>query len=148
MQLEITSKAFQNDGNIPSKYTCEGSNINPPLTIGNIPGNAKCIALILEDPDAPNGTFTHWIAWNIKPDASIAEESSPGMLGKNDFGETGYGGPCPPSGSHRYFFRVYALDSELNLDAGSDRKTMEQAMHPHVIAQGYIMGRYSKGANK
>ena len=112
--LVISSPAFENDGDIPSKYTCDGEEINPPLKIANIPGEAKTLALIVEDPDASKGVFDHWLVWNIEPTGNIAEDSVPGTVGINSFGNTGYGGPCPPSGSHRYYFRLFALDSNLN----------------------------------
>ena len=98
----------------------------------------------MEDPDAPRGVYDHWIAWNIAPNEAIAENSRPGVTGKNSFGNTGYGGPCPPSGSHRYFFKVYALDSELNIRAGSDKKTLEDAMKDHVLSSGELMAHYQK----
>jgi hypothetical protein len=141
--LEVTSPAFQNDGNIPSEYTCDGRDVSPPLRINNIPDDAESLVLIMEDPDAPRGTFTHWLVWNIDPSVSIAEDSVPGMAGRNDFGDTAYGGPCPPSGTHRYFFRIFALNRKLTLPAGTDKKTLEQTMHPHIIAEGTLMGRYS-----
>jgi Raf kinase inhibitor-like YbhB/YbcL family protein len=142
--LIVSSLAFENDGDIPSKYTCDGKEINPPLRIDNIPGGAKTLALIVEDLDAPKGVFDHWLIWNIGPTSEIAEDSVPGVEGTNGFDNIGYGGPCPPSGRHRYSFRVFALDTSLNLDAGSDKKTLKQTMHPHVIAEGVLMGRYGK----
>ena len=107
-ELTVTSSAFKGDGMIPSKYTCEGDNINPPLRISGIPSAAKSLAIIMDDPDAPNGTFDHWIAWNIDPVETIAENSSPGIKGKNGRSQNGYTGPCPPSGMHHYHFKVYA----------------------------------------
>jgi Raf kinase inhibitor-like YbhB/YbcL family protein len=142
--LVISSPAFENDGDIPPKYTCDGEEINPPLKIANIPGEAKTLALIVEDPDASKGVFDHWLVWNIEPAGNIAEGSVPGTVGVNSFGNTGYGGPCPPSGSHRYYFRLFALDSNLNLNAGADKRALEQTMHPHIIAKGVLMGRYKK----
>lgn len=142
--LEVRSTVFSQNGHIPAVYTCEGEDINPPLEIGNIPQNTKTLAIIMEDPDAPMGTFDHWLVWNIPPNAAITERSNPGISGTNSFGKTGYGGPCPPSGVHRYYFRVYALDNELNLLAGADKKTLLQAMEGHILCQGELMGRYSK----
>jgi len=144
--LTVRSIEFSQDGHIPKKYSCDGENINPPLEISNIPEEAQTLALIVEDPDAPRGTFYHWLVWNIPPNESIAEGYVPGISGKNSFGKTGYGGPCPPSGEHRYFFKFYALDTELDLQADADKDILEQAMHGHIIAQGELMGKYRKSA--
>ena len=142
--LRVQSVAFSHGGHIPPKYTCEGENVNPPLEISDLPENTRSLALIVEDPDAPRGIYDHWIAWNIPPHEAIAENSRPGITGKNSFGNTGYGGPCPPSGSHRYFFKVFALDSELNIRAGSDKKALEDAMKDHILASGELMAHYQK----
>jgi Raf kinase inhibitor-like YbhB/YbcL family protein len=142
--LKIDSPAFKNEEPIPSQYTCEGENINPPLTIGDIPDETKSLALIMEDPDAPNGTFDHWLVWNIPVTSRIDENSNPGITGNNDFGKPGYGGPCPPTGTHRYFFRVYALDVELDLEAGADKKMLLEAIDDHVLAMGELMAKYEK----
>jgi len=142
--LNISSSAFQPGGDIPKKYTCEGENISPPLHIGGTPEKAKSLALIVDDPDAPGGTFVHWIAWNIPIMHHIDEEELPGDQGVNDFGEMGYGGPCPPSGTHRYYFKVYALDDLLDLDEGSTKQALESAMDGHILAFGELMGRYRK----
>src|ERR1700730_16873973 len=119
-KMKITSPAFQEGGNIPQKFTCDGANVNPALRLEGITADAKSLVLIVDDPDAPGGSFTHWLIWNIDPKASeISEGSAPkGAQGKNDFGKSGYGGPCPPSGTHRYFFKLFALDQPLNLSAG------------------------------
>jgi Raf kinase inhibitor-like YbhB/YbcL family protein len=143
-QLVITSPAFKNEGLIPEKYTCDGEEINPPLKIERIPGEAKSLAIIVEDPDAPKGTYDHWIVWNMPPKGLVKENSIPGIGGHNSAGKTGYHGPCPPSGSHRYYFHVFALDIELDLKAGADKKTLQQAMEPHIIAKGSLMGRYER----
>ena len=142
--LVITSPAFPPDGDIPAIYTCDGPNYNPPLQVEGIPAGARSLALVMEDPDAPNGSVVHWLVWNIQPVATIAENIRPGVEGRNGFGNTVYAGPCPPSGSHRYYFRVYALDAKLNLAAGTDKKTLEEAMRPHMLAEGVLMGRYSR----
>ena len=142
--LQVRSVAFTHGGYIPPKYTCEGENVNPPLEISDLPENTQSLALIVEDPDAPRGTYDHWIAWNIPPGEGISENSRPGIHGKNSFGNTEYGGPCPPSGSHRYFFKVYALDSDLNIQAGSDKKILEEAMKGHILGSGELMGHYQK----
>lgn len=127
--LKVTSNAFAAGGKIPKKYTCDDANISPPLQIENIPPGAKSLALIVDDPDAPGGTWSHWLVWNIDPHASeIRENSVPrnGMQGTTDFGSAKYGGPCPPSGSHRYYFKVYALDTTLSLSSSAkrDRKSV------------------------
>lgn len=142
--LRVRSLAFTQGGQIPPKYTCEGENVNPPLKISDLPANTKSLALIVEDPDAPRGVYDHWVVWNIPPSEGIAENSQPGVSGKNSFGNTGYGGPCPPSGSHRYFFKVFALDNDLDIQAGSDKKALKEAMKNHVIASGELMGHYQK----
>lgn len=145
-KMKITSSAFQESGNIPQKFSCVGSDVNPPLHFDGVPAGAKSLALIVDDPDAPSGLFTHWIVWNIDPKTNeIAENSVPqnAIQGTNDFGKTGYGGPCPPSGTHRYYFKIFALDQSLTLKAGAKRKEVEAAMRGHTIAQGELMGRYS-----
>ena len=145
-RMKITSSAFQEGGNIPSKFSCDGANTSPPLQISDVPSEAKSLVLIVDDPDAPTGLFTHWAVWNISPQTTtIGEGSTPkGMQGTNDFGKSGYGGPCPPSGTHRYYFKVFALDRELDLPFGAKRGQLDAAMKGHVIAQGELMGRYSK----
>ena len=143
-QLQVISTVFSHKGHIPPEYTCEGKNINPPLIVKNFPENTKTLALIVEDPDAPNGTFDHWLVWNIQPNEAIAERSNAGINGTNSFGKTGYGGPCPPSGVHRYFFKVFALNAELNLKAGAGKNELLNAMNGHVLATGEIMGLYQK----
>ena len=142
--LELRSTAFSHNGHIPPLYTCEGEDINPPLEVHNISQGTQSLALIVEDPDAPNGVFDHWLVWNISPQQDITERANPGINGTNSFGKTGYGGPCPPSGSHRYFFRVYALDTELDLPAGANKKELQQAMEGHILAEGELMGLYKK----
>ena len=144
--MKITSSAFQEGGNIPSKFTCDGGNASPPLQITGVPPEAKTLVLIADDPDAPGGLFTHWLVWNIPPQTNlVAEGSAPkGVHGTNDFGKSEYGVPCPPSGTHRYYFKVFALDRELTLPAGAKRSQLDGAMKGHVIAQGELMGRYSR----
>ena len=145
-KMKVTSSAFQEGGNIPSKFTCDGANVNPPLHFDQVQAEVKSLALIADDPDAPGGTFVHWLVWNIDPKTTdIAENSVPpnAVQGKNGFGKTGYGGPCPPSGTHRYYFRVYALDV-AQVQGGSTRADLDRAMQGHIIGQGQLMGRYSK----
>jgi len=145
-RMKIASSAFQEAASIPSKFTCDGPDASPPLRISDVPSGAKSLVLIVDDPDAPGGLFTHWIVWNIPPQTgSIAEGSSPkGVQGTNDFGKSGYGGPCPPAGTHRYYFRIFALDRELDLPFGARRAQIDDAIKGHVIAQGDLMGRYSR----
>ena len=145
-RMKITSSAFQEGGNIPSKFTCDGSDTSPPLQITGVPSEAKSLVLIADDPDAPGGLFTHWLVWNIPPQTnSISEGSAPkGVHGTNDFGKPDYKGPCPPPGTHRYSFKVFALDHELDLRAGAKRSQVDAAMKGHVIAQGVLVGRYAR----
>ena len=145
-RMKITSSAFQDGGNIPSKFTCDGSDTSPPMQITGVPAEAKTLVLIADDPDAPGGLFNHWLIWNIPPQSSsIAEGIAPkGVQGINDFGKSGYGAPCPPSGMHRYYFRVFALDRELDLHSGAKRSQLDAAMKGHVIAQGELIGRYAR----
>ena len=142
--LKITSTAFTHESNIPAKYTCDGEEISPPLAIEFIPDETQTLALIVEDPDAPKGVYDHWVVWNIDTASTIGENTNPGISGKNSAGKTGYHGPCPPSGSHRYYFNLFALDAWLDLPAGAGKKELEEAMQSHVIAKGSIMGRYAR----
>jgi Raf kinase inhibitor-like YbhB/YbcL family protein len=144
--MKITSSAFHEGANIPSKFTCDGSDTSPPLQIAGVPSGAKSLVLIVDDPDAPSGLFTHWLVWNIPPQTgSIAEASAPqGVQGANDFGKSGYRGPCPPPGTHRYSFKIFALDRELELRSGAKRSQVDAAMKGHVIAQGELVGRYAR----
>jgi Raf kinase inhibitor-like YbhB/YbcL family protein len=146
-KMKISSSAFQSGGTILSKFTCDGAGVNPALHLEGAPDRAKSLVLVVDDPDAPGGLFTHWLIWNIDPKTTeIAESSAPkGVQGKNDFGKSGYGGPCPPSGTHRYYFKIFALDSDLALAAGSKRSQLDAAMRGHVIAHGEMMGRYARG---
>src|SRR5208283_1748562 len=143
--LSVKSPAFETNKPIPRKYTCDGQDINPPLTIEAIPKEAKTLVLIVDDPDAPSGTFDHWIVWNIPASTSkIAENSVPGIEGMNSARQMGYMGPCPPSGTHRYFFKVYALDTGLSLGVGSKKKDAEKAIQGHILAKGELIGLYSR----
>ena len=146
--LHITSPAFQNNGSIPRQYTCDGKDINPPLEIENCPTGAKSIAFICDDPDASVGTWVHWVLWNIDPNTKeISENAVPqgAVEGMNDFKRHAYGGPCPPSGTHRYFFKVYALDTMLDISPNSTKSALEKAMKGHIIAEGQIIGLYKRG---
>ena len=140
--LAVSSPAFKHEGHIPIKYTCEGENINPPIIVSGIPKEAISLVLIMDDPDAPSGIFDHWIVWNIPPAERIDENSRPGKTAKNSMGESRYAGPCPPGGTHRYFFKVYALDKLLDLGDDTDKKMVEQEIADHIIAYGELMGIY------
>ena len=144
--MKLTSPAFENNGKIPSEYTCDGSDTSPELNIADVPKSAKSLVLINDDPDAPVGTWDHWIVFNIPPNtARISRGEEPaGIGGKNSWGRTGYGGPCPPSGVHRYFFKLYALDTMLNLKEGATKKDIEKAMQGHIIAKTELMGTYKR----
>jgi len=143
-QLNITSDAFIQGATIPRRYTCDGVNINPPFEVYNIPAGTQTIAIIMEDPDAPQGTFTHWLAWNLPPDISIPEGRKHQMSGINSAGTAGYYGPCPPSGVHRYYFNIYALDAALSLENGAGRAALEMEIEKHVLAAGSLMGLYQR----
>jgi Raf kinase inhibitor-like YbhB/YbcL family protein len=143
--MKIESPAFEPDEMIPSKYTCDGENINPQLNISGIPEDTESLVLIVDDPDAPAGTWIHWTVWNIDPETEeIAEGSVPGgaIEGVTDFGVAGYRGPCPPSGTHRYFFKVYALDITLDLDATATAKDVEDAIQDHILDSAELIGLY------
>ncbi len=145
--MKLSSPEFNEGEFIPKKYSCEGADISPPLNISGAPEDAKSLALIVDDPDAPSGTWVHWVVWNIMPSWQIGEGSVPegGMQGKNDFGKMNYGGPCPPSGpAHRYYFKLYALDTELELSPGATKEELLSAMEGHILAQAQIMGKYKK----
>lgn len=142
--LEITSPSFEQHAIIPSRFTCDGININPALSIHNIPKEAKSLAILVDDPDAPDGSFCHWVTWNIPVTHFIKEKERRGMTGTNDFGDQRYGGPCPLAGMHRYFFNVYALDCTLDNPITSDKPQIEKAMAGHVLAFGVLMGRYQR----
>lgn len=146
-KMKISSPAFQEGGTIPEKFSRNGRNVNPELRIESAPVEAKSLALIVDDPDAPVGLFTHWLVWNIDPKTTqVGENSVPkgGVEGTNDFPGQRYDGPQPPSGTHRYFFKIFALDRTLDLKPGAKRKEVEAAMKGHVLAQGQLMGKYSK----
>jgi Raf kinase inhibitor-like YbhB/YbcL family protein len=145
--LKISSSAFAHNGSIPSKYTCDGADVSPPLAIESVPPEVKSLVLIVDDPDAPVGTWVHWVVWNISPATKEIKENSvpPGASqGMTDFRKQKYGGPCPPSGTHRYFFKLYALDSLLTLSSNSTKTTVEGAMKGHILAQTELIGLYSR----
>jgi Raf kinase inhibitor-like YbhB/YbcL family protein len=141
-KLEVRSPAFDHNGYIPLTYTCDGINISPALIIEKIPGEAKSLAIIVDDPDAPGGTFTHWLIWNISPQEGIEENSAPGIQGKNSKRQNKFSGPCPPSGTHHYHFKIYALDKIFDLPEGAERIDLEKEMEGHVVAMGELVGLY------
>ncbi len=141
--IKVDSSAFPHGGVIPLQYTCKGADVNPPLKIQNIPQGTKSLVIIFDDPDAPMGTWTHWLVWNISSDIKeIAENSVPegAVLGVNDFGLTKYRGPCPPSGTHRYFFRIFALSKLLELNEGASQEEVKRAMGNYILDKGELMG--------
>lgn len=153
MALSVSSPAFQEGERIPAKYSCEGQDISPPLMWNGVPGGTQSFALIMDDPDAPVGVFTHWVLFNIPPDTRELPEAVPtqsqlpsgALQGKNDFGRIGYGGPCPPPGRpHRYQFTLYALDQPLDLTAGASKKQVLDVMQRHILAQGQLTGTYQR----
>ncbi len=142
--LTIISPDFPNEGNIPARFTCDGEDINPTIIINGIPEGTKSLALIVEDPDAPLTTFTQWVVWNIKPTDTILENTVPGMEGINTVGKNPYRGPCPPAGSQRYAFKVYALNTLLNLKSNAKRSHVDEAMKGHILASGQLIGEYNR----
>ncbi len=153
MALSLSSIAFQGGGRVPVKYTCEGQDVSPPLIWSEPPQGTQSLALIVDDPDAPGGVFTHWVLFNIPPDSGELPEAMPtqaqlpsgALQGKNDFGKIGYGGPCPPPGRpHHYCFTLYALDRVLDLKAGVSKKQVLDAMQGHILAQGELTGTYQR----
>lgn len=153
MALSVTSTAFREGDRIPDKYTCQGQDMSPPLTWSEPPRGTQSFALIMDDPDAPGGVFTHWVIFNIALDSRSLPEAVPAqgqllsgaLQGKNDFGKTGYGGPCPPSGTaHRYRFTLYAPDKPLDLKPGASKKKVLDTMNRHILAQGQLTGTYRR----
>ncbi len=153
MSFELKSAVFAAGAAIPRKYTCDGQDISPPLQWSDSPASTKSFALICDDPDAPSGTWVHWVIYDlpagarslpesISHDATLPDQS---RQGKNSWGRLGYGGPCPPRGTHRYFFKLYALDKALNLTVGASKEQLLKAMHGHIVAQAELMGTYSRG---
>lgn len=143
--MKLSSSAFTTE--IPSMYTCDGENINPPLTISEVPAGTLSLALIVDDPDAPGGTWVHWLVWNIDSTTTeIAENSVPASVtqGTNDFGNAAWGGPCPPSGTHRYFFKLYALDSKLELSSTAKKADLLDAMQGHILQEAELVGNYQR----
>ncbi|HUV04244.1 MAG TPA: YbhB/YbcL family Raf kinase inhibitor-like protein [Armatimonadota bacterium] len=152
MAIILRSEAFEDGGSIPSRYTCDGAGISPPLSWSGVPHEARNLALICEDPDAPKGVFTHWVVFNIPPDTTQLPEDIPpaktlksgARQGTNSVQRIGYVRLCPPSGAHRYYFRLYALDTELNLQPGITKEELLEAMQGHVVAEAQVMGTYAR----
>lgn len=151
--IHLTSTAFEDGGAIPRDYTCDGENISPPLNWNGVPNEAQSLALIVDDPDAPRGSFVHWVLYNIPPGLielpqGVTEQGPPGKLGthgRNDSHKLRYSGPCPPRGqTHRYFFKLFALDAPLQLEEDASKAEVEQAMQGHILAQGELVGRYGR----
>jgi hypothetical protein len=151
--MQVTSISISPGGEIPKRETCQGADLSPQLAWAGAPANPQSFALILDDPDAPGGTFTHWLVWNIPAAAKELPDNLPktpqlpggARQGRNDFGKIGYGGPCPPPGkAHRYYFRLFALDTTLNLKPGAGRRELERAMEGHILARGELMGRFAR----
>jgi Raf kinase inhibitor-like YbhB/YbcL family protein len=152
MEIKVTSSAFAEGGLIPPKYTCDGDDVSPPLTWESVPDGAKSVALVCDDPDAPMGTFVHWVLYNLPAGVRELSESVPtdatlpsgAKQGISGFGRPGYGGPCPPGGTHRYFFKLYALDTLVELPSGARKADLLGAMKGHILAQGQLMGKYKR----
>lgn len=142
--LKVTSKAFENESMMPAKYTCDGANINPPLDIEHIPQEAQCLVLIVDDPDAPVSVWTHWIVWNMPVTHHIKENEVHGIEGLNDFKQRHYAGPCPSADTHRYFFKVYALDKILDIPLHTLKPELEKEISGHIIAFGELIGLYKR----
>ncbi|MFI5333428.1 MAG: YbhB/YbcL family Raf kinase inhibitor-like protein [Candidatus Babeliales bacterium] len=149
MALTLSSPAFTHKGNIPAQYTCDGTNISPALQWSGGPASTKSFALIVDDPDAPSKTYVHWVVFNISATTTeLAEGVRSVTCGTNDFGTTKYGGPCPPSGTHRYHFKLYALDTMLDLSSDATKEDVLDAMQGHVLAQTELVGLYARTRNK
>jgi Raf kinase inhibitor-like YbhB/YbcL family protein len=170
LTIQLRSPAFADGGMIPKRFTCDGADRSPSLEWSGVPAQAVTLALICDDPDAPVGTWSHWVVFNLPPKVGALEEGVPpseniaaaaakapepaaealsaARQGKNDFGNSGYGGPCPPSGTHRYFFRIYALDSRLDLGPGATRSQVLKAITGHILAEGRLVGKYQRGGKE
>lgn len=149
-KFQLSSPAFADGDAIPARYTCKGENFSPPLEIHGVPEGTAHLALILHDPDAPKGDFLHWTLWNLNPDLELLPENEVpdnALQGANDAGSVGYTGPCPPSGTHRYIFNLYALDTALGLDAGASRDDVMKAIDNHVVAQTTLTGTFNADEN-
>ncbi len=152
MSIKVTSTAFADGEMMPKQYTCDGANVSPPLSWSGVPASAKALALICDDPDAPGKTWVHWVVYDLPASLTSLKENigtaneltGGGKQGANDFKKIGYGGPCPPSGTHRYYFKLYALDTDTSLKPGATKDQLLKAMEAHIVAQGQLMGRYKR----
>ncbi|MHC4184609.1 MAG: YbhB/YbcL family Raf kinase inhibitor-like protein [Planctomycetota bacterium] len=152
MEIKVTSSAFEEGALIPSRYTCDGADVSPPLQWESVPEGTNSVALISDDPDAPMGTWVHWVLFDLPPETRQLAENMPtdktlpsgARQGTNDFRKIGYGGPCPPDGTHRYFFKIYALDSVIDLTPGATKQELLKAMQGHILGQGQLMGKYKR----
>ena len=142
--MKVTSPDFKNNEMIPGKFTCDGEDVSPGLLIESIPAQAKSLALVVDDPDAPMGTWVHWVVYDMPPAGRIGQGSAPGKQGTNDFGKRKYGGPCPPSGTHRYFFKVYALDTMLEFKEGLRKGELERLLAGHILEKAELVGLYKR----
>ena len=151
--MTLTSPAFVHEGSIPSRYTCDGADLSPPLAFGGVPAGSRSLVLMCDDPDAPAGVWDHWVLYNLSPGTPGLPEGLPdgpaypdgSLSGKNSWGRPGYGGPCPPRGTHRYYFTLYALGAPLDLPAGATKKDVLRALKGHILASATLMGRYARG---
>lgn len=146
--MKITSDSFTQDARIPAKHTCDGEDVSPPLSFREVPPTASSLALVVDDPDAPAGVWDHWVVWNVPPaSGGLAEGATPeGVVGRNSWNRSAWGGPCPPRGEHRYVFRLFALDTKLDLPPSAGRAELERTMKGHVLAKAELTGRYARGA--
>jgi Raf kinase inhibitor-like YbhB/YbcL family protein len=152
MTIKITSSVFTEGSMIPNRYTCDAEDVSPDLAWTGVPEGTKSLAIICDDPDAPMGTWVHWVLFNLPPDINELHAEIPlektlkngARHGKNDFGRFGYGGPCPPSGTHRYFFKLYALDTRIKLESGITKAQLLEAMNGHILDEGQLMGKYKR----
>jgi Raf kinase inhibitor-like YbhB/YbcL family protein len=150
--MKLISTAFDEGAMIPEKYTCDDIDISPPLNWSSVPEGTKSFAIICDDPDAPMGTWVHWVIYNLPANINELSENVPDLdilpngvkQGKNDFGKIGYGGPCPPGGTHRYYFKIYALNEEFNIEAGITKSELLKAIEGHILSEGQLMGRYKR----
>jgi len=151
-KIEVRSSAFGEGERIPSEFTCDGANVSPPIVWSGIPPHTQSIAIIVDDPDVPSGDWAHWVIYDLPPSLMGIQAGAPaseklpagGIQGRTNFGRIGYGGPCPPKGAHRYFFKVYTLDAMLHLKSGATKKELLEAMRGHVLGEGALMGRYER----
>jgi Raf kinase inhibitor-like protein, YbhB/YbcL family len=143
-KIKVSSEVFKSNAFIPRRYACDGVDVNPSLNIDQIPKKTQSLVIVVDDPDAPSGTWVHWVMWNIPVTHFIKENDAPGVQGLNDSGKHDYSGPCPPRGTHRYFFKVYALDCKLELPTSSDKTSLTYAMENHILGFGELIGLYRR----